>query len=519
MPEKPTYEELEKRIVEIEKAEAEHKLAEQYWRLSNEVLMILNEAADFKDSIQRVLEAVKQTTGCDALGLRLQSGEDFPYFLQSGFSADFLLTENSLLERGRRGEVCRNPDGTVRLECTCGLVISGKVDHSNPLFTPGGSAWTNDSFPFLDLPETDDLRHHPRNQCIHQGYTSIALIPIRKKGAIVGILQVNGHKKGLFTTAAIHALERIASDIGGALLRKQSEEVLRESETKFRGITESTPDAIIMMDHKGSISFWNPAATKILGYQDEEAIGQNLHELLAPERYHEAFRTAFPKFVKTGRGNAVDRTIELSALHKNGHEITVALTLSALLVQEKRHAVGILRDITQWKKMEKKLIQLASTDNLTGLFNRRVFLDRIAEEIARCKRYSKSAVLVMLDLDHFKSVNDTYGHAAGDEVLRHFVDIIRANVREADVSGRLGGEEFALLLPETTLDAAIPVVERILNHVRQSAISTGDGEVRYTASAGFVQISDENSIDDLMARADKALYRAKKEGRDRAVKG
>ncbi len=155
--------------------------------------MILNESRDYRDSIQRVLEAVKHTTGCEAVGLRLQSGDDYPYFLQNSFGDDFLLTENSLLERDRRDLVCRNPDGSVRLECTCGLVISGKMDHSNPLFTPGGSAWTNDSFSALDLPEVDDPRHHPRNQCIHQGFASIALTPVRSKEAIVGLLQVNGH--------------------------------------------------------------------------------------------------------------------------------------------------------------------------------------------------------------------------------------------------------------------------------------------------------------------------------------
>ena len=110
MTDKPTYEELEQKVRELEKAETERGLADLYGALSAEVLLILNESADFKSSIKRVLAAVRQTTGCDAVGLRLHSGEDFPYFLQNGFSDDFLLTENSLLERDQRGAICRNPD-------------------------------------------------------------------------------------------------------------------------------------------------------------------------------------------------------------------------------------------------------------------------------------------------------------------------------------------------------------------------------------------------------------------------
>ncbi|MDZ7831349.1 MAG: PAS domain S-box protein [Desulfobacterales bacterium] len=299
--------------------------------------------------------------------------------------------------------------------------------------------------------------------------------------------------------------------------RKHAEQRLMESEERMRGITESTGDAIIMMDNQGAISFWNPAATEILGYRPEEAIGQDLHEMLAPERYHEAVKSNLPAFLETGWGNLVGKKLELSALNKNGHEIAVALTLSAVFLQGQWHAVGVLRDITEQKNMEKDLTRLADTDDLTGLFNRRVFLERLAHEISRCKRYGKAAVLMMLDLDHFKKVNDTYGHAGGDMVLREFARILMETVRETDVSGRMGGEEFAVLLPETTIDAAMPVARRILHLIRESAVVIDGEEIRFTASIGLAQVhADDTHPEPMLARADAAMYQAKDKGRDRA---
>jgi PAS domain S-box-containing protein len=137
--------------------------------------------------------------------------------------------------------------------------------------------------------------------------------------------------------------------------RKRAEEALRAGEARLRAITDSAQDAILMMDPGGAISYWNPAAESILGYRSEEAIGKNLHKLLAPERYLEAHRAAFPEFVRTGRGNAVGKTVELAARRKDGREIAVDLSLSAICLNGEWHAVGILRDITGRKRAEEEL--------------------------------------------------------------------------------------------------------------------------------------------------------------------
>jgi PAS domain S-box-containing protein len=333
----------------------ERKRHEAYRDLDRKVLEILNEPGNLQAAIQRILAALKTLTGCAAAGLRLQAGDDFPYFAQEGFSKDFLLTENTLIERTADGGVCRDKDGQVRLECTCGLVISGQTDPANPLFTQGGSCWMNDSFPLLDIPPAADPRLHPRNQCIHHGYASIALVPIRSKNGIVGLIHLNDRRKGRFTLDTVELLEGIAAHIGEALLRKRAEEALVESEARLRGITDSAQDAILMLEPRGAISYWNPAAERILGYRSEEAIGKNLHNLLVPERYHEAHRLAFQDFSRTGRGNAVGKTVELSARRKDGREIAVELSLSAIRLNGEWHAVGMIRDITERKRTEDAL--------------------------------------------------------------------------------------------------------------------------------------------------------------------
>ncbi len=207
----------------------ERRKAETYGEMRQEVLRILNVPEELQNLIPQVLAALKKGTGLDAVGIRLQDGDDFPYFSQDGFSKDFMRTENTLVGRETNGNVIRDKDGKAKLECTCGLVISGQTDPSSPLFTRGGSFWTNDSMPLLDLPAGEDPRYHPRNQCMYHGYTSMALVPIRNEKEIIGLLHLDDRRKGCFTLNIIEFLENIAMDIGGALMRKRAEEALKEA--------------------------------------------------------------------------------------------------------------------------------------------------------------------------------------------------------------------------------------------------------------------------------------------------
>jgi hypothetical protein len=215
---------LEKKIRKLEKAKAELKKAELRQSLAAKILDILNNPSGLTDAISPILTEIKKETGFDAVGIRLRDDDDFPYFVQNGFSHDFLIAENSLFSRDSNGNPCRDENGQISLECTCGLVLSGKTDPSNPLFTEGGSAWTNNSLTILAMTPDLDPRIHARNNCIHQGYLSIALIPIRTHREIVGLLQLNDRRKNCFTIDTIHFFEGIGASIGVALMRKKEEE-------------------------------------------------------------------------------------------------------------------------------------------------------------------------------------------------------------------------------------------------------------------------------------------------------
>ncbi|MBN9022066.1 MAG: diguanylate cyclase, partial [Rhizobiales bacterium] len=178
-------------------------------------------------------------------------------------------------------------------------------------------------------------------------------------------------------------------------------------------------------------------------------------------------------------------------------------------------AVVSHQNVTDRKRVEFRLARLAATDALTGLANRRYFFDVAAREVERVKRFRLPASLVMTDIDHFKSINDTYGHAAGDEALREVASVASAQLREPDVLARLGGEEFALLLPGVPEAGAAVAAERLRRSLSEASVLDA---FRITASFGVSEIlASDAGIDDALARADAALYAAKQTGRNRVV--
>jgi len=161
---------------------------------------------------------------------------------------------------------------------------------------------------------------------------------------------------------------------------------------------------------------------------------------------------------------------------------------------------------------------MALTDELTGLNNRRQVLARLEEEFQRATRLGESICLIYLDIDHFKNINDTYGHPFGDLVLTRIAERMQSCVRLYDIVGRVGGEEFLIVAPATPTDEALSLAERIIAAIRQETITETTVRVTVTASAGVSVIHrDDTGIDDLLRRADQALYRAKSEGRNRVA--
>lgn len=195
-----------------------------------------------------------------------------------------------------------------------------------------------------------------------------------------------------------------------------------------------------------------------------------------------------------------------------------ALMSARVLDYEGTRAIltGVL-DVTHQKELESKLRDLADTDSLTGVANRRAFMDSAALEILRTERTGQPVSICYLDIDHFKRVNDRHGHATGDEVLKHVSAAIAEELRAIDLLARIGGEEFAVLLPSTDIEGAMALAERVRAHVGR--VRLPDLELSVTVSLGVAQRMSEESLDQLLARADRALYRAKQSGRNRVERG
>ncbi|MFH0784391.1 MAG: PAS domain S-box protein [Pseudomonadota bacterium] len=337
----------------------ERKVLETYKEISREVLAILNEPGDLQQSIQHILTVLKVKTGVDAVGIRLQDGEDFPYFAQDGFSEDFLQTENTLLRRTADGVMCRDKDGNVRLECTCGLVISGRTDPTNALFTPAGSCYLNDSSQLLDIPSGDDIRFHPRNICHHQGYASLAFVPIRGKDRIVGLIQLNDRRKGRFAPDTIELLEGIATHLGAVLIQKQDEEKLRKSESHLRTLLQTIPDLIWLKDKNGVYLSCNTKFERFFGTKEADIIGKTDYDFVDPE-LADFFIEHDRKAMAAGEPTSNEEWITYA---DDGHRVLLE-TIKTPMYNGGGILIGVLsigRDITARKRAEDALQESETT--------------------------------------------------------------------------------------------------------------------------------------------------------------
>lgn len=328
---------------------SERKRAERRQHLSAEILRALNEPLTFRDAIGRILGAIRQETGFDAVGIRLRDGDDFPYFHQEGLSADFLSSENTLVVRSDDGDICRDENGDPCLECTCGLVISGKTDSTNPLFTPGGSFWTGHSPVLLDLPPEQDPRLHPRNRCIHDGYASVALIPLRANGEIVGLLHLNDHRKNSVDLSLVEFFEGISASIGIALTRRQAEGALRASEASNRTLVENLPDVVLRLDPEGRCLFASANVTEMLGTPAAQCFGRTFREMGCPEALCCLWESSRQRVLETGEPFEAEFSLDT----QRGPAI-----FNWRLVPESdsqgavRSALAISRDITAHRRAE-----------------------------------------------------------------------------------------------------------------------------------------------------------------------
>ncbi len=289
---------------------------------------------------------------------------------------------------------------------------------------------------------------------------------------------------------------------------------LEASQLELQSIFDQLPDVFYRTNMQGIITMISPSCFDVLGYRQEIMLGTPMAQYyVTPED-----RQKVVQAIIDGGGKAI--RVDAGLRHVNGSVVWISTNAIVRLDADgKPQSIeGVARDITERKRMEDQLTALTRIDGLTGAFSRRYFLDRSEEVLEMMKRYQRPASMMMMDLDHFKKINDNYGHHVGDLALVAFTDACRREIRDSDVLGRLGGEEFGLMLPETPLRNAQVLAERIRTATAAILIPFGDINIRFTVSIGLVEIRPEDvSMDSIMHRADMAMYRAKERGRDQVV--
>ncbi len=300
--------------------------------------------------------------------------------------------------------------------------------------------------------------------------------------------------------------------------QRRAEEALLKSENHLRNALEHAAIGMALVSPKGKFTQVNHAFCDIVGYRQEELLNLSIETITHPDDI--AKDLALIKQMETGEIRSYE--IEKRYLHKDGRVVWVQNTVSISrgTTGAQRQIIQQVQDITERKQLGQRLEHEARTDFLTSLSNRRHFLEQATQELTRVRRYHSPLALAMLDLDHFKTINDTCGHEVGDKVLIKLAEICRQALRETDVMGRIGGEEFAILLPQTTDVQASEITERLRTTIAATTIPVENGlpPVHFTVSVGIASFDDsDTNIDMLLSRADKALYEAKRKGRNRVV--
>lgn len=280
---------------------------------------------------------------------------------------------------------------------------------------------------------------------------------------------------------------------------------------------EQSPNSVVITDLDGNITYVNSAFTAITGYSAKEVLGKKTSILksgyMSKEVYENLWQTILSG--KTWEG-------ELNNIKKGGELFWENTRIAPLLNQdgEISNFVAIKVDITERKRAQDELERMAITDHLTGLFNRRYFFEVAQKEFLKSIRYNRPLSVVLFDIDMFKSINDTYGHLAGDQILAQIGVILTQKERETDLSARYGGEEFVLLLPETNCEGARNTAERLRSLLETSPIYYENHKIQFTASFGVAGIGNRDypeTFDYLILQADKALYEAKRISRNTVV--
>ncbi|MDR3568336.1 MAG: PAS domain S-box protein [Syntrophobacteraceae bacterium] len=329
---------------------SERRQHERELEMAVDFLRLMQEAGDRQDMVQTSIAFFKERLDCEAVGIRLREGEDYPYFESTGFAPGFILAENSLCTRGEMGEVARDGDGYPAHACMCGNVIRGRFDPSKPFFTENGSFWTNNTTQLLATTSEADRKARTRNRCNGEGYESVALIALRAGAEPIGLLQINDRRKERFSCEDIALCERLAGFLAVALAKFDYQDKLRESEEQFKTMFEMASIGITQTDPK--TRRWvrvNQKMCEITGYSSDELLGMHVEELTYPED-REMDKVEFENLIS---GKSPIFHVEKRYVRKDGEPIWV--NVNGALIRDSAgqpvKTVTTIEDITERKRL------------------------------------------------------------------------------------------------------------------------------------------------------------------------
>ncbi|WP_319541665.1 PAS domain S-box protein [uncultured Pseudodesulfovibrio sp.] len=344
-----------------------------------------------------------------------------------------------------------------------------------------------------------------------------------EKGSVRG-LQVQARRNGGSTIVVEANAHLIRNDMGDPIAmegtfrditdRIEAEKILLEREKQYRAFFENNHAIMLLVDPKDErIIDANPAASEFYGYSVDEMRDMTMSQINVLTQ-NEIFRE-MQLSRQEGRSYFIMKHVLVS-----GDIRDVEVYSGPIMVQGKQRLYSVIHDITQRIRLEQDMKRLATTDGLTGVNNRHNFFVLGSKELVRAKRYKNPLSVLMLDIDYFKSINDTHGHQAGDLVLRMLAAASLGTLRETDIFGRLGGEEFAVILPETGLKEGLEAAERLREVYACLEARVGDAVISFTVSIGTTVVRpSDKTIEEVLNRADEALYKAKRMGRNRVERG
>ncbi len=315
--------------------------------------------------------------------------------------------------------------------------------------------------------------------------------------------------------AAIRALQEAAGSPIELSVQLPSQALLdgRVEVGHLQRALDNVPAPIFSKDATGRYRACNKAFEEYIGLPRSQIIGSTVYDVAPPE-LAKVYEAADNELLARGRQQIYDARVKYA--DGEVHDVTFYKAVQHDERGEVAGLSGVMLDITERRRLETKLQQLAETDGLTALYNRRTFMERANAQIERAAAGSESLCFLVIDLDYFKQINDRFGHGAGDDALRAAADCFRSAMRADDMAARIGGDEFAVILPATPLTRAERIGKRIQRSVAEAAISS-EPTLRLTVSIGIAAWQRSCTVEDTLRAADAALYQAKRAGHNRVA--